>query len=328
LAALGCAKDDNNGQGGYPAAPIAVAKAAKTTATVGDLVELDGSRSSDPEGLPLSFHWDFLEVPVGSSASLNSRTLRKPSFYADMAGKYVIALTVDNNYWVSDQVEVTLNVVACQPIIESLGALPETPEAGTLVQVAAIISEECGEQPPYEYKWAFSSLPAGSGATFNDAAVVAPSFLPDVDGDYVVTLVVIDALGRRSEYATRTVTVRPLPPVECGDAEPVAVVEPLWTDANIDLAAYKVGVPAKVQITGRASTDADNAAPCSLAQGLFYVWRFIALPAGSEATLNNNQIVNPSFNADRAGDYVVGLTVLDSTGLVSKETAVTIKAGS
>jgi hypothetical protein len=148
-----------------------------------------------------------------------------------------------------------------------------------------------------------------------------------VEGDYVITLVVTDALGRRSEYSKLTVKAVPLA-FECGYDAPVAVVEPLWTDANIDLAAFRVGVPANVQLTGRASTDADNAAPCSLAQELFYSWRFIALPAGSEAILNDDQIVNPSFTADRAGDYVVGLSVIDSTDLVSKETIVTIKAGS
>lgn len=328
LAALGCTEDETGvGGDGYPDVPEAVAKTVQSTATVGDLVELDGSRSSDPDKLPLSYHWDFLEMPAGSSTGLNNRTLRNPSFVADLPGKYVVALTVDNSYWTSDQDDVTIKVVACQPVIESLGAVPEAPETDTFVQVSATVSEECGEKQPYQFKWAFISLPTGSGAIFNDAAVVAPSFLADVEGDYVMTLVVTDALGRRSEHSKLTVTVVP-PAFECGYAAPVAVVEPLWTDADVDLAAFKVGAGASVQITGRASTDADNAAPCSLAQELFYSWRFIALPADSEAILNDKQIVNPSFTADRTGDYVVGLTVIDSAGLVSKETVVTIKVGS
>ncbi|GAG21048.1 unnamed protein product, partial [marine sediment metagenome] len=42
------------------------------------------------------------------------------------------------------------------------------------------------------YSWSFTSMPVGSGATLSDATVVNPSFTADVNGTYVISLVVND----------------------------------------------------------------------------------------------------------------------------------------
>ena len=47
-------------------------------------------------------------------------------------------------------------------------------------------------------------------------------------------------------------------------------------------------------------------------------------PTGSLATLNNPTLVNPTFEANIYGDYVIGLVVTDAFGATSSPNTVTI----
>src|SRR5207302_10809225 len=63
---------------------------------------------------------------------------------------------------------------------------------------------------------------------------------------------------------------------------------------------------ALVQLNDAGSTDA-NGLP------LTFQWSLITLPAGSAATLNHPNIVNPTFTADSTGIYVAQLIVNNGT---------------
>jgi hypothetical protein len=56
---------------------------------------------------------------------------------------------------------------------------------------------------PITYNWSFSTRPAGSNAVLNGATGARPSFVPDVEGEYVVALVVGDGVST-SHAATVT----------------------------------------------------------------------------------------------------------------------------
>jgi len=47
---------------------------------------------------------------------------------------------------------------------------------------------------PLTYRWSFAALPVGSAVKLSDPVAVAPSFTPDVVGNYVVQLVVSDGV--------------------------------------------------------------------------------------------------------------------------------------
>ena len=77
--------------------------------TAGDLVNLDGSASSDPDSYPaaLSFSWT-LSAPAGSAATLATATAATASFTADIAGTYTAQLQVsDGDIVSSDSVVIT-----------------------------------------------------------------------------------------------------------------------------------------------------------------------------------------------------------------------------
>lgn len=77
------------------AAPIADAGADRDV-TVGTTVTLSGAGSSDADADELTFTWNFVSTPAGSSASLASRFTISPSFVADVAGSYVVGVLVSD----------------------------------------------------------------------------------------------------------------------------------------------------------------------------------------------------------------------------------------
>ena len=71
-------------------------------------VLLDGSKSSDPQGLPLSYTWAFRTLPAGSAAKLNDPHAVSPGFLADAAGTYEVTLVVSNGVKESPSAKVTV----------------------------------------------------------------------------------------------------------------------------------------------------------------------------------------------------------------------------
>ena len=82
------------------------------TVNVGDVVQLDGTGSFDPDDDPLTFSWTFVSLPEGSAAELDDPTSPTPSFTADLPGEYVLELTVDDGRGgtASDTVRITASV--------------------------------------------------------------------------------------------------------------------------------------------------------------------------------------------------------------------------
>jgi hypothetical protein len=66
------------------------------TVTAGQQVTLDGTGSSDPNGDPLTYSWCLRGKPQGSTATLNGANTAQPTFTPDLAGSYVLCLTVND----------------------------------------------------------------------------------------------------------------------------------------------------------------------------------------------------------------------------------------
>ena len=66
------------------------------TVLLGQTVQLNGTGSSDPEGMLLTFKWALVSRPMGSTATLSDTTIADPVFVADRTGMYVAQLIVND----------------------------------------------------------------------------------------------------------------------------------------------------------------------------------------------------------------------------------------
>ncbi|MCB9745906.1 MAG: hypothetical protein H6740_25250 [Alphaproteobacteria bacterium] len=91
--------------------PVANA-GANQSVDVGEVVLLNGTGSTDPDGDALNFTWQMLTKPSGSLAQLSDPTSDRPTFTADLEGSYEVQLVVDDGADVStpDTVRVTASV--------------------------------------------------------------------------------------------------------------------------------------------------------------------------------------------------------------------------
>lgn len=314
--------------------------ATPAAASIGQPVQLSASPADADNatgcdmGQTVAMSWRLVALPPGSMATLNQTDARNPSFVPDKAGDYIAELVVtDSSGLSSAPAEVTIEVSNCgtvAPTINGVTATPSSTPIGQSVQLEADVTDADNQGPcnltqTMTYQWTLVGLPAGSRASINGNAAQMPSLTPDVPGTYTVELVVTDSNGMRSQPAYVNVTAN-----DCGGAEPVALIEEVFPNASPGAAASvtapDVPVGALVQVSGQASYDTDNSGQCGASQELSYTWSMMALPAGSRVSLNHRHIINPWFEPDVAGVYVLHLQVTDDTGRTSATATFTVTA--
>src|SRR5687768_3015730 len=74
---------------------------------INDVITLDGSNSSDGNNRPFTFHWRLKSKPANSSAILHDIATATPHFTPELAGTYVLELTISSSQFSkSDQVSI------------------------------------------------------------------------------------------------------------------------------------------------------------------------------------------------------------------------------
>ncbi|HET9836697.1 MAG TPA: PKD domain-containing protein, partial [Candidatus Angelobacter sp.] len=261
--------------------PVANA-GANQTVFVTSIVHLDGSRSSDVDGDPLTYQWSLTTVPDGSTAQLSDPTAVKPTFTADVKGLYVAELIVNDGHVNSAPATVTVSTVNSPPVANA--GPNQTLQAGRTVNLDGSKSSDV-DGDPLTFRWSILSEPPGSGAMLSDPSSARPSFFADQIGTYIIQLVVNDGMVD-SAAATVTITTK--------NTAPVASAGP----------NQSVFVGSTVTLNGSASTDVDG-------DSLTYRWSLLSVPANSVATLANPATVTPSFAVDVKGTYIAQLIVND-----------------
>jgi hypothetical protein len=255
--------------------------------TTGSSVTLDATRSSDANNDTLTYAWSLIAKPASSTAVLSSENSVKPSFSADVSGVYALRLTVSDGKLSSAPIVVT--VTASNENIRPVANAGADQNAltGNTVTLDGSASTDANRDL-LTYAWSVLSKPPGSNVTLSDAAVVKPTFKPDVAGTYVINLIVND--GKLSSPQVIVTVV-----VTTGNAVPVA-------NAGI---AQNVTLNTKVVLDGSASSDAN------FYDVLTYNWTLPVKPDKSNALLLLANSAKPTFVADVVGTYVASLTVSD-----------------
>lgn len=272
------------------AAPVANAGVNQNVGTL-SMVTLDGSASSDANsGDRLTYSWSLTSAPSSSTATLSDTTLANPTFTADMDGSYVVQLIVNDGTVdsVADSVTIIATTVNAAPVANA--GVDQNVETFAIVTLDGSASLDANPADVLTYFWSITSQPSGGIAILSDATVVDPNFDADVDGSYVVQLIVNDGTVD-SSAATVTITAT------TANAAPVA-------NAGDD---QNVKTSLTVTLDGSASSDANTG------DVLTYLWSITSAPLNSTVTLSDATVVDPTFDVDLAGSYVVQLIVNDGT---------------
>jgi hypothetical protein len=251
------------------------------------LVTLDGSRSYDPGGKPLTFLWSFTAIPPGSTALLSSPTAEKPSFITDKPGIYVAQLIVNNGSCDSDPPDTVAILANTCPRSNAGPNQTVNWEESLIVTLDGSGSNDPDLYPdPLTYFWSLTSVPNGSLARLSDKSAEMPWFIADKPGFYIAQLTVNDGLcdGFSDTVAIR---VNICPVADSGDDQNAIVGDTVTLD-------------------GSGSYDPDSGP-----NPLTFFWELIAVPFESEAFLDDPGAVNPSFYVDKPGSYVTRLIVND-----------------
>jgi hypothetical protein len=260
----------------------------------GHTATLDASRSSDPDGNPLTYVWTFLSRPAGSTAVIGDPRAVRPTLVADRDGAYVVQLMVlDGRTKALDSVTLTAGPGNSAPVADA--GPDQTVPAGVTVTLDGSGSSDV-DGDPLTFQWRLVSIPAGSVAALSDPSAVRPTFLVDRPGRYLAELVVSDG---QAASAPDTVAV------DTRNSAPVASAGP---DQSATL-----GTPAVLDGSGSSDVDGDP---------LTFQWSLVATPAGSAAVLDAPGSVSPSFLVDLPGTYVAQLVVNDGTVSSAPDTVV------
>jgi hypothetical protein len=100
-------------------APIANA-GSNQSAMVGATVTLNGSKSTDTDGKPLSYKWSMVSAPSGSKAAIANPTAQTASFVPDLPGTFVVQLIVNDGF---------------------LNSLPATAEIAVVSQQTSLVAQ-------------------------------------------------------------------------------------------------------------------------------------------------------------------------------------------
>ena len=268
---------------------------------VGSKVSVDGSASSDPNGDSITYRWSLLFKPVGSTATLSSTSSVNATFTADLAGTYLLGLTVNDGKVDSPVVVLTVTAAKLNSVPVASAGTNQNVTVSTLTTLDGTTSTDA-DLDGLSYMWTLISKPSSSTAALSSTTSPKPTFTPDVAGTYVASLVVSDGKDR-SQTAVVTVIA------SVANSAPVA-------NAG---AAQSVSIAAVVTLNGTGSTDANG-------DTLTYRWTLTSKPTSSTAALSSATVASPTFTADLAGSYVASLVVNDSKVDSTNTSTVTITA--
>jgi len=169
-------------------APVADAGPDQAITVIGTPITLTGGGSYDPDGDPLIYQWSFTAFPGDTPPTLTGADTATPGFTAAAHFDYRLKLVVRDGWADSEPAYVNIKFTNVTPVANA--GPNQAVVIGDTVNLNGSGSTDANGDP-LTYKWDLTTKPGDSTLSFSSTAL-APSFIPDVPGTYVVQLIVND----------------------------------------------------------------------------------------------------------------------------------------
>ncbi len=265
---------------------IPVADAGSDMVVNPTLVKLDGTKSYDPNGLPLIYKWKQLGGPIVEIKNSNTST---PSFIAIQSGEYQFSLMVNNGRINSKPDIVNVKVNNVPPV-----AMVSDIVAGYINEKISLDGSMSADANGEELVF-FWKQESGPPVVLQNSETARPFFVSDVPGTYRFSLTVSDRFNE-SEKVYVNVFV-----LDSSNLPPYAVIAPV---------AERISVGDSITLDGSLSRDLEHGE-------LSWHWEQMSGPA---VRFNNPDSKIISFIPTEPGVYSFKLTVSDMTNPPSSQT--------
>jgi hypothetical protein len=267
--------------------PVAKAKIFKH-ARLTEKLELDGSDSTPGFNAgTLSYQWTLEEKPEGSNSKLFNANTVHPYLYPDKIGLYKFQLVVEDDFNTSPPDFVSFTPLNSEPVARVTCTScydNNSMRVGDPVLLNGTRSEDI-DNDPLTCQWTLKYRPNGSSAKLSDTNAITSSFIPDVQGEYKIQLIVNDG---KVDSTPEELLIQV-------HGNPVASAQILKA----------------VRVREKLELDGSKSIPGSDATKLTYRWSIIEKPENSNVKLYNPKTVTPYFIPDLKGLYVIQLIVND-----------------
>lgn len=214
--------------------PPVAAAGVDVEAPAGQLVQLLGRGSYDPDGSPIvSYRWTLEAAPTGSVAALSDPTAPEPTIAPDIPGQYLISLVVNDG--ALDSAADSLIITATEnqsPIVMAISATPVTGTAPLEVSYSVTAVDPEGGALSYAWDFGDTAAAAGDRAThtyLNPGAYTAVVMVTDDYGNPVAASVTVLVIAPNMPPS-----VNPTATPSSGDAPLTALFAAKAVDPNGD----------------------------------------------------------------------------------------------
>lgn len=266
---------------------------APAMVVLGDTFALSGTNSSDDDANDtLTYRWSITAPDPASEAFITNVTGADTMFTPDVLGDHIFELVVNDGTIDSMVATATVTVLAEPPVNMPPAANAGEDQPNVFMDTLVTLDGSASLDPEgleLTYAWSITSAPTDSSATLSDSTAVNPTFTPNVEGSYILQLVVNDG-----EFDS--------PP----DFILINVFDGTNDPPNANAGGNRAGrINTTVSLDGGSSNDPEGAPIAS------YQWTLISQPAGSVVTLQDANMVVASLELDVLGTYELELVVND-----------------
>ncbi len=264
-----------------------------------DLVTLDASGSTDPEGQAITYTWTQTSGP---SVTLSDANAVSPTFTApDLVGDDTVTFQVE----VDDGTSTSIDTVTVTILATNLGPTANAGLDQSIAENSVVTLDGTGstdpEGQPLTYTWVQTSGPA---ITLSDVNAASPTFTaPDLLANTDVTFQLTASDGTTNSVDTVTITIN------ADNDAPTANAGP----------DQSIAENAIVTLDGTSSTDPEG-------QALTYTW---VQTSGPAVTLSDANAASPTFTAPDLlanTDVTFQLTASDGTSNSVDTVTITVNA--